>query len=141
MEKFDVIYELRLLAKKLQQDDRIVYLEQVKKKMDMDKELQELIQKFNTLQYEYRIEAVKEDGVRDDAKVQNLNKELVSIYADIMANEFMMEYNECKNEVDKLTQLVQAIITAAINGGDPMIVEVPEGGCSGSCSSCSGCGF
>ena len=141
MEKFDVIYELRLLAKKLQQDDRIVYLEQVKKKMDMDKELQELIHKFNTLQYEYRIEAVKEDGVRDDAKVQNLNKELVSIYADIMANEFMMEYNECKNEVDKLTQLVQAIITAAINGGDPMIVEVPEGGCSGSCSSCSGCGF
>ena len=141
MEKFDVIYELRLLAKKLQQDDRIVYLEQVKKKLDMDKELQELIQKFNTLQYEYRVEAVKEDGVRDDAKVQNLNKELVSIYADIMANEFMMEYNECKNEVDKLTQLVQAIITAAINGGDPMIVEVPEGGCSGSCSSCSGCGF
>ena len=141
MEKFDVIYELRLLAKKLQQDDRIVYLEQVKKKMDMDKELQELIQKFNTLQYEYRIEAVKEDGVRDDAKVQNLNKELVSIYADIMANEFMMEYNECKNEVDRLTQLVQAIISAAINGGDPMIVEVPEGGCSGSCSSCSGCGF
>ena len=33
MENFDVIYELRLLAKKLQQDDRIVYLEQVKKKM------------------------------------------------------------------------------------------------------------
>ena len=140
MENFDVIYELRLLAKKLQQDDRIIYLEQVKKKMDMDKELQELIQKFNTLQYEYRIEAVKEDGARDDVKVQNLNKELISLYSDIMANEFMMEYNECKNEVDKLTQLVQAIITAAINGGDPMIVEVPEGGCSGSCSSCSGCG-
>ena len=140
MENFDVIYELRLLAKKLQQDDRIIYLEQVKKKMDMDKELQELIQKFNTLQYEYRIEAVKEDGARDDVKVQNLNKELISLYSDIMANEFMMEYNECKNEVDKLTQLVQAIITAAINGGDPMIVEVPEGGCSGCCSSCSGCG-
>ena len=141
MENFDVIYELRLLAKKLQQDDRIIYLEQVKKKMDMDKELQELIQKFNTLQYEYRVEMVKEDGERDDVKVQNLNKDLIAIYADIMANEFMMEYNECKNEVDKLTQLVQAIITAAINGGDPMIVEVPESGCSGSCSSCSGCGI
>ena len=36
MENFDIIYEFRLLAKKLQQDDRIVYLEQVKKKMDMD---------------------------------------------------------------------------------------------------------
>ena len=51
MENFDIIYEFRLLAKKLQQDDRIVYLDQVKKKMDMDKELQELIQKFNTMQF------------------------------------------------------------------------------------------
>lgn len=140
MEKFDVIYELRLLAKKLQQDDRIVYLEQVKKKMDMDEELQEQIQKFNTLQYEYRIEMVKDEAERDEVKLQNLNRDIISLYSDIMTNEFMVEYNECKNEVDKMTQLVQAIITAAINGGDPMIVEVPEGGCSGSCSSCSGCG-
>ena len=139
MENFDVIYEFRLLAKKLQQDDRIVYLEQVKKKMDMDKELQAQIERFNTLQYEYRIESAKETP--DQAKIQNINKEIISLYSDIMANEFMMEYNECKNDVDRMTQLIQAIITAAINGGDPMIVEVPEGGCSGSCSSCSGCGI
>ncbi|MBQ7902647.1 MAG: YlbF family regulator [Oscillospiraceae bacterium] len=139
MENFDIIYEFRLLAKKLQQDDRIVYLDQVRKKLDMDQELQDQIQKFNALQYEYRIESAKE--VKDEAKLQNINKEIVSLYADIMANEFMVEYNECKDEVDKLTTLVQAIITAAINGGDPMIVEVPEGGCTGSCSSCSGCGI
>ena len=139
MENFDIIYEFRLLAKKLQQDDRIVYLDQIRKKMDMDNELQDQIQKFNALQYEYRIESVKED--KDEAKIQNINKELIALYADIMANEFMVEYNECKDEVDKLTTLVQAIITAAINGGDPMIVEVPEGGCTGSCSSCSGCGI
>ena len=59
MENFDIIYEFRLLAKKLQQDDRIVYLEQVKKKMDMDQELQDLIRKFNLMQYEYRVEMVK----------------------------------------------------------------------------------
>ena len=139
MENFDIIYEFRLLAKKLQQDDRIVYLDQVRKKLDMDQELQDQIQKFNALQYEYRIESAKE--VKDEAKLQNINKEIVSLYADIMANEFMVEYNECKDEVDKMTTLVQAIITAAINGGDPMIVEVPEGGCTGSCSSCSGCGI
>ena len=138
MEYFDIVYEFRLLAKKMQQDDRLIYLEQVKKKMDMDQELQELIQKFNLIQFNYRTEAVKED--KDDAKLAEMNNELISVYADIMANEFMVEYNECKTEVDKLTQLIQAIITAALNGGDPMIVEVPEGGCSGSCSSCSGCG-
>ena len=141
MENFDIIYEFRLLAKKLQQDDRIVYLEQVKKKMDMDQELQGLIKKFNLLQYEYRVESVKEEGVRDEAKLAQVNKDMISVYSDIIANEFMMEYNECKNDVDQLTQLIQTIITAAINGGDPMIAQVPEGGCSGSCSSCSGCGI
>jgi len=138
MEKFDIINEFKLLAVKLQQDDRVVYLDQVKKKMDMDKELQDLIGKFNLAQYNYRIEAVKED--KDEAKLEELNKELISVYSDIMANEFMIEYNECKTEVDKLTQHIQAIITSALNGGNPMLVELPEGGCSGSCSSCSGCG-
>ena len=138
MENFDIIYEFKLLAKKLQQDDRVIYLEQVKKKMDMDQELQELIGKFNLAQYNYRIEAVKED--KDEAKLEEMNKELISVYSDIMANEFMVEYNECKTEVDKLTQHIQAIITSALNGGDPMLVELPEGGCSGSCSTCSGCG-
>lgn len=140
MENFDIIYEFRLLAKKLQQDDRVVYLDQVKKKMDMDQELQELIGKFNLAQYNYRIEAVKDDSEKDDTKLEQINKELMGIYADIMANEFMVEYNECKAEVDKLTQHIQAIITSALNGGDPMIVEIPEGGCSGSCAGCSGCG-
>lgn len=138
MEKFDIINEFKLLAVKLQQDDRVVYLDQVKKKMDMDQELQELIGKFNLAQYNYRIEAVKED--KDDSKLEEINKELVSVYSDIMANEFMMEYNECKTEVDKLSQHIQAIITSALNGGNPMLVELPEGGCSGSCSTCSGCG-
>lgn len=140
MENFDIIYEFRLLAKKLQRDDRVVYLEQVRKKMDMDEELQDLIGKFNLSQYNYRIEAVKEDDKKDNEKLERLNKEMVGIYTEIMDNEFMREYNECKTEVDKLTQHIQAIITAAVNGGDPMIVELPEGGCSGSCSSCSGCG-
>ena len=138
MEKFDIINEFKLLAVKLQQDDRVIYLEQVKKKMDMDQELQELIGKFNLAQYNYRIESVKED--RDEAKLEEMNNELIAVYSDIMANEFMIEYNECKTEVDKLTQHIQAIITAALNGGNPMVVELPEGGCSGSCSSCSGCG-
>lgn len=138
MEKFDIINEFKLLAVKLQQDDRVVYLDQVKKKMDMDKELQDLIGKFNLAQYNYRIEAVKED--KDEAKLEEMNKELISVYSDIMANEFMVEYNECKTEVDKLTQHIQAIITSALNGGNPMLVELPEGGCSGSCASCSGCG-
>ena len=42
---------------------------------------------------------------------------------------------------DKVNELnVNAIINTAVNGGDPLTVEEPQqGGCSGSCASCSGC--
>lgn len=138
MENTDIIYEFKLLAKKLQQDDRLIYLEQAKKMNDMDQELQELIGKFNLSQYNYRIEAAKEDADRE--KLKQINREMTELYHRIMENDSMQEYNECKAEVDKLTQFIQAIINAAVNGGDPMSVQLPEGGCSGNCSGCSGCG-
>ena len=41
---------------------------------------------------------------------------------------------------EMLMNYVNAIINTAVNGGDPMTVEEPQqGGCSGSCASCSGC--
>ena len=39
----------------------------------------------------------------------------------------------------QLISYIDAIINTAMNGGDPMSVQQPEAGCSGSCSSCSGC--
>ena len=57
----------------------------------------------------------------------------------MMENESMKAYNEAKQEMEAVMAWVNAIITTAVNGGDPMTVEQPTGGCSGSCSSCSGC--
>lgn len=139
MENFDIIYEFKLLAKKLQQDDRLIYLDQARKMNDMDQELQDLIGKFNLCQYNYKTELVREP--KDDEKLKSLNTELMDLYQQIIANDSMREYNECKAEVDKLTQHIQAIINAAVNGGDPMAVELPSGGCDGNCSGCSGCGI
>jgi hypothetical protein len=133
----DIIYKFKLLAKELQKDDRLIYLEQARKMNDMDQELQQLIGKFNLKQYEYRVEVVKAD--RDEDKIKALNDDIMQLYRDIMANDSMKEYNDCKNEVDRLEEHLKAIIHAAIEGNDPMIVELPEGGCVGDCSSCSGC--
>ena len=55
-----------------------------------------------------------------------------------MNNESMQAYNEAKNEMDSLMQYINAILTTAVNGGDPMTVEEPSS-CSGDCSGCSGC--
>lgn len=135
----DIIQEFKVLATKLKQDDRVIYFEQAKKMNDMDQELQDLIGQFNLIRYNLNAELTKEE--KDDAKIQQLNQELNDVYAKVMENDSMINYNECKTELDQLSSHLQAIIAAALNGGDPMIVELPQGGCSGSCSSCGGgCG-
>ena len=68
------------------------------------------------------------------------NVKVNQLYNDIMANESMAAYNEAKAELESVMNYVNAIINTAVNGGDPMTVEEPQqGGCSGSCASCSGC--
>lgn len=56
-----------------------------------------------------------------------------------MNSESMVAYNEAKAEAEALIGYIDAIINTAMNGGDPMTVQEPQAGCSGSCSSCSGC--
>ena len=134
---FDFITEFKKLCVQLQKEDIIVYLNQAKDMMDKDQELQEMIGKFNLTKYQLNAEMAKPDG--DSEKMNQLDLELNKVYDEIMANEFMIAFSEASDEVDHLTKYIQAIITATVNGGDPMTVELPAGGCSGSCSTCSGC--
>ena len=134
---FDFITEFKKLCAQLQKEDVIVYLNQAKDMMDKDQELQEMIGKFNLTKYQLNAEMAKPDG--DNDKINELDLELNKLYEEIMANEFMIAFSEASDEVDHLTKYIQAIITATVNGGDPMTVELPAGGCSGSCSTCSGC--
>ncbi len=41
---------------------------------------------------------------------------------------------------EALVNYIDAIINAAMNGGDPMAVQEPSASCTGSCSTCGGCG-
>ena len=57
----------------------------------------------------------------------------------IMASEGMVRYNAAKAECEAMVSHIDAIINTAMNGGDPMTVQAPTGGCTGSCSTCGGC--
>ena len=56
-----------------------------------------------------------------------------------MSSEGMVRYNTAKAECEALISHIDAIINTAMNGGDPMTVNPPAGGCTGSCASCAGC--
>ena len=134
---FDFITEFKKLCAQLQKEDVIVYLAQAKAMVDKDQELQDMIGEFNLVKYNLNAEMMNPDG--DSDKMNQLDLELNTLYEKIMESENMVAYNEAAAEVDRLTKHIQAIITTTVNGGDPMTVELPEEGCTGSCSSCSGC--
>lgn len=134
---FDFITEFKKLCAQLQKEDVIVYLEQAKAMVDKDQELQDMIGKFNLAKYNLNAEMMNPEA--DDEKLNKLDLELNTLYEEIMENETMVAYNDAAADVDRLTKHIQAIITTTVNGGDPMTVELPEEGCTGSCSTCSGC--
>jgi len=96
-----------------------------------------MIGKFNLVKYNLNAEMMNPEA--DNDKLNQLDLELNTLYEEIMESENMVAYNEAAADVDRLTKHIQAIITTTVNGGDPMTVELPEEGCTGSCSTCSGC--
>ena len=132
----DIIEMTRNLAMEIQKEQRYQILENARHLNDADEELQQQIGDFNLARIDLNNEVSKSD--KDADRIAQLNEKVQSIYTDIMDNESMQAYNEAKSDVDQMMQYINAILTTAVNGGDPMTVQEPSS-CSGSCSSCGGC--
>ena len=133
----DVIKAARNLGAAMQKDERFVEYAKTKLALDSNEELQDLVGKFNVARM--NIERLGEQEERDEEKFREANLELREIYDSIMNNETMKAYNDAKLGVDKMLADVMAIIQMCSEGADPETCEIPEGGCTGSCSTCAGC--
>lgn len=134
----DAITMFKEAAAQMQREETFVALMGTLKKNDEDEVLQSLIGDFNLARIDLNAEISKSED-KDPEKIAALNTKVGQLYNDIMANESMVAYNEAKAEMEQLVEYVNAIINTAVNGGDPMTVEQPQAGCSGSCASCAGC--
>lgn len=105
---------------------------------DNNEALQKLIGDFNLARLDLNAELSKEDD-KDQEKIAALNAQVNTLYNEVMATESMKTYNEAKTEMENVMSYINAILNTAVNGGDPMTTEMPQQGCSGSCSSCAGC--
>lgn len=132
----DIIDLAREIGRKLQQDENYIKFQLAKQATDEDKELQDMIGEFNLKRMAINNEASKEN--RSEEKLQQLNQELRSVYAKIMTNENMINYNDSKEAVDTLLARVSAIIQKSSEGEDPETADYTPS-CSGSCSTCGGC--
>lgn len=133
----DCIDLFKKAAVAMQTDPRYLELAAARRENDLDQELQGLIGEFNLQRLDLNNEAAKTEP--DAARVAELNRRVNDLYTQIMSSEGMVRYNEAKKACEEMVGHIDAIINTAMNGGDPMTVQPPVGGCTGSCSTCGGC--
>ena len=133
----DCIEFFKKAAAAMQTDPRYLELDAARRENDMDQELQGLIGEFNLARLDLNNETSKIEP--SDDRINELNQKINDLYTQIMSSEGMVRYNAAKAECEALVNHIDAIINTAMNGGDPMTVNAPQGGCTGSCATCGGC--
>lgn len=132
----DIIQLAREIGKEIQQDESYIKMRIALQVSEEDEELQNLIGEFNNKRMAVNNEASKTD--RNDEKLQELNREMRRIYAEVMRNEHMANYNKAKQEFQVKLQRVLAIINNSADGDDPETTDYSPS-CTGSCATCGGC--
>ena len=127
----DIIEKARELGKLIQQEESYIALQKAQAEADADMELQNLIGDFNMKRMSINNEASKKD--KDSDKLALLNSQM-------MSNKNMIAYNEAKDAFDMVANRVLAIVQQSAEGADPETADYSTSSCSGSCSTCGGCG-
>ena len=134
----DIIEKARELGKLIQQEESYIALQKAQADADADMELQNLIGDFNMKRMSINNEASKKD--KDSDKLALLNSQMREDYSKIMSNKNMIAYNEAKDAFDMVANRVLAIVQQSAEGADPDTADYSTSSCSGSCSTCGGCG-
>ena len=134
----DIIEKARELGKLIQQEESYIALQKAQAEADADMELQNLIGDFNMKRRSINNEASKKD--KDSDKLALLNSQMREDYSKIMSNKNMIAYNEAKDAFDMVANRVLAIVQQSAEGADPETADYSTSSCSGSCSTCGGCG-
>ena len=134
----DIIEKARELGKLIQQEESYIALQKAQADADADMELQNLIGDFNMMRMSINNEASKKD--KDSDKLALLNSQMREDYSKIMSNKNMIAYNEAKDAFDMVANRVLAIVQQSAEGADPETADYSTSSCSGSCSTCGGCG-
>lgn len=132
-----IIDMAKALGRAIQMDERYKSFNEARTENDADTKLQELIGNFNLIKM--NLNNALSDEAQDDKKINELNDEMQKVYAEIMGTSGMQKYQTASHEVEQLINYINAIITTALEGGNPDEVTQPEGSCGGECGSCGGC--
>lgn len=131
----DIIEQTRKLGAAIQETEEYKRFMAAKEANDNDEVLQKQIGDFNLLKMQLDAEHEKEE--KDEAKILELNEQIVALYNEIVSGEAMSEYNAAYEAYRALTDKISNILLMCENGEDPATCEPSS--CTGNCSSCGGC--
>lgn len=131
----DLLEKAKEFGSLIQKDERYLNFKKASKASENNKELQDKIGQFNLKRLNINQETMKKD--KDPEKIKQLDKQLSSLYQEIMSNELMKNYNKASEELNKLVRDICTIITKSSEGEDPQEIDLSS--CSGNCASCGGC--
>lgn len=94
-----------------------------------DEKSQNLMQEFRELQMEM-VKASRDN--REQQELEKVRDNLLAKQNELNEYELTREYFQARQAFEGMMQSINDILSHYMNGGQ-------EGGCSGSCSSCSGC--
>ncbi|NLO45733.1 MAG: YlbF family regulator [Clostridiales bacterium] len=134
----ELIKMARELGAAIQRDERYIRFMEAHEKNESDSGLNELIGKIQLVHMSYQHEAAKDDA--DGEKLKAYDKEFNGLYNEVMCNANMREYENAKQEIDKLMKKITGILTLCVRGEDPATCDPDaDQSCAGDCSACGGC--
>ncbi len=98
---------------------------------EQDRQIQELMGQFNLHKMSMSMLAKQEHP--DEERIADHEKQLEEVYNKIMETELMADFQQKSQRVDAIISNINSIINLYISGN-------PTGVCTGSCSTCGGCG-
>lgn len=123
------IFELAAeLGRALKKDEKLVRLEDAKKKYENEPELQKMLVEYEVQQKALQVEITKEE--RDTMFIDVIQKRINELYDAVMSHPVFIELNDAQADVNELMNAVNNTITFEITG------ELPS--CTHDCSTCGG---
>lgn len=132
----DIIKMTRELGKAIQESAEYKRLEAAKDINDNDVTLQNQIEEFNMIRV--KLSTIMQEENKDEEAIKKYDGELKALYTAVMGNPNMLEFNDAKQDIDKMMNSVTNILMMSVNGEDPETCSAEPEACSGSCSSCGG---
>ncbi len=122
----ELIKLARELGKAIQADERYLKLEKCIEANEKDAALNELMAKIQFVQTAYQSEA---QGEGNAEKLAQYDNEFQQLYAQVMQNENMKNYEEARAEIDKMMNYLVGILALSVNGEDPETCEPSKNEC------------